>query len=65
MCVCRMLQVHTFQMSTSVMSEASDLKLLCFLQEKLAYLVEKWFPELPLLYPEAGILTYMVSTDCV
>ncbi|XP_052551223.1 serine/threonine-protein kinase 31 isoform X1 [Tympanuchus pallidicinctus] len=29
--------------------------------EKLAYLVQKWFPELPLLYPEAGILTYMNS----
>ncbi|NXN14065.1 STK31 kinase, partial [Indicator maculatus] len=29
--------------------------------EKLAHLVQKWFPELPLLYPEAGILNYMVS----
>ncbi|XP_021243979.1 serine/threonine-protein kinase 31 isoform X2 [Numida meleagris] len=29
--------------------------------EKLAYLVQKWFPELPLLYPEAGILSYMNS----
>ncbi|NXU51577.1 STK31 kinase, partial [Turnix velox] len=29
--------------------------------EKLMYLVQKWFPELPLLYPEAGILDYMNS----
>ncbi|NXG58066.1 STK31 kinase, partial [Hemiprocne comata] len=29
--------------------------------EKLAYLVQNWFPELPLLYPEAGILNYMNS----
>ncbi|XP_032299076.1 serine/threonine-protein kinase 31 isoform X2 [Coturnix japonica] len=29
--------------------------------EKLSYLVQKWFPELPLLYPEAGILSYMNS----
>ncbi|KFQ98249.1 Serine/threonine-protein kinase 31, partial [Nipponia nippon] len=29
--------------------------------DKLAYLVQKWFPELPLLYPEAGILNYMNS----
>ncbi|KFV43016.1 Serine/threonine-protein kinase 31, partial [Tyto alba] len=29
--------------------------------EKLTYLVQKWFPELPLLYPEAGILNYMSS----
>ncbi|NXD12360.1 STK31 kinase, partial [Nothocercus nigrocapillus] len=29
--------------------------------EKLTYLVQKWFPELPLLYPEAGILKYMNS----
>ncbi|XP_009324033.1 PREDICTED: serine/threonine-protein kinase 31 [Pygoscelis adeliae] len=29
--------------------------------EKLTYLVQKWFPELPLLYPEAGILNYMNS----
>ncbi|OXB74563.1 UNVERIFIED_CONTAM: hypothetical protein H355_006433 [Colinus virginianus] len=29
--------------------------------EKLAYLVRKWFPELPLIYPEAGILSYMNS----
>uniref|UniRef100_A0A8B9QTI5 Protein kinase domain-containing protein n=1 Tax=Anas platyrhynchos TaxID=8839 RepID=A0A8B9QTI5_ANAPL len=27
--------------------------------EKLSILVQKWFPELPLLYPEAGILSYM------
>ncbi|KAM9387489.1 serine/threonine-protein kinase 31 [Phaethornis superciliosus] len=29
--------------------------------EKLAILVQKWFPELPLLYPEMGILNYMNS----
>ncbi|NXC38342.1 STK31 kinase, partial [Penelope pileata] len=29
--------------------------------EKLAILVQKWFPELPLLYPKAGILSYMNS----
>ncbi|XP_009573511.1 PREDICTED: serine/threonine-protein kinase 31, partial [Fulmarus glacialis] len=29
--------------------------------EKLTYLAHKWFPELPLLYPEAGILNYMNS----
>ncbi|NXI89836.1 STK31 kinase, partial [Psophia crepitans] len=29
--------------------------------EKLMYLAQKWFPELPLLYPEAGILNYMNS----
>ncbi|KAM6338974.1 serine/threonine-protein kinase 31 [Podargus strigoides] len=29
--------------------------------EKLTYLVQKWFPELPLLYPEAEILSYMNS----
>nr|XP_038031324.1 serine/threonine-protein kinase 31 isoform X2 [Anas platyrhynchos] len=29
--------------------------------EKLSILVQKWFPELPLLYPEAGILSYMNS----
>nr|XP_013027310.2 serine/threonine-protein kinase 31 isoform X3 [Anser cygnoides] len=29
--------------------------------EKLSFLVQKWFPELPLLYPEAGILSYMSS----
>ncbi|XP_054017258.1 serine/threonine-protein kinase 31 [Dryobates pubescens] len=29
--------------------------------EKLACLAQKWFPELPLLYPEAGILNYMNS----
>uniref|UniRef100_A0A8B9PCB0 Serine/threonine kinase 31 n=1 Tax=Apteryx owenii TaxID=8824 RepID=A0A8B9PCB0_APTOW len=29
--------------------------------EKLTYLVQKWFPELPLLHPEAGILNYMNS----
>ncbi|KFP39469.1 Serine/threonine-protein kinase 31, partial [Chlamydotis macqueenii] len=29
--------------------------------EKLTYLAQKWFPELPLLYPEAGILNYMNS----
>ncbi|XP_010575957.1 PREDICTED: serine/threonine-protein kinase 31 [Haliaeetus leucocephalus] len=29
--------------------------------EKLTYLVQKWFPELPLLYPEAGILNFMNS----
>ncbi|NXO61012.1 STK31 kinase, partial [Aramus guarauna] len=29
--------------------------------EKLTYLVQKWFPELPLIYPEAGILNYMNS----
>ncbi|NXJ74701.1 STK31 kinase, partial [Trogon melanurus] len=27
--------------------------------EKLMYLIQKWFPELPLLYPEAGFLSYM------
>ncbi|XP_009871650.1 PREDICTED: serine/threonine-protein kinase 31 [Apaloderma vittatum] len=27
--------------------------------EKLIYLVQKWFPELPLLYPEVGFLNYM------
>ncbi|XP_039382640.1 serine/threonine-protein kinase 31 isoform X2 [Mauremys reevesii] len=27
----------------------------------LTYLVQKWFPELPLLHPEAGILKYMNS----
>ncbi|XP_061226299.1 serine/threonine-protein kinase 31 [Neopsephotus bourkii] len=30
--------------------------------EKLTWLVQKWFPELPLLYPEAGILNYMNSS---
>ncbi|NXX46295.1 STK31 kinase, partial [Tricholaema leucomelas] len=29
--------------------------------EKLTVLAQKWFPELPLLYPEAGILNYMNS----
>ncbi|KFO71133.1 Serine/threonine-protein kinase 31, partial [Cuculus canorus] len=29
--------------------------------EKLTYLVQKWFPELPLLYPEAGLLSYLNS----
>ncbi|XP_077159477.1 serine/threonine-protein kinase 31 isoform X2 [Paroedura picta] len=29
--------------------------------EKLNHLVQKWFPELPLLHPEAGILEYMNS----
>ncbi|NWH56499.1 STK31 kinase, partial [Geococcyx californianus] len=29
--------------------------------EKLTYLVQKWFPELPLLYPEAELLSYMNS----
>ncbi|XP_031796458.1 serine/threonine-protein kinase 31 isoform X6 [Sarcophilus harrisii] len=29
--------------------------------EKLTSLVQKWFPELPLLHPEAGILKYMNS----
>ncbi|NWS66527.1 STK31 kinase, partial [Crotophaga sulcirostris] len=29
--------------------------------EKLMYLVQKWFPELPLLYPEAQLLSYMNS----
>uniref|UniRef100_A0A8C4YJY4 Serine/threonine kinase 31 n=1 Tax=Gopherus evgoodei TaxID=1825980 RepID=A0A8C4YJY4_9SAUR len=29
--------------------------------ETLTYLVQKWFPELPLLHPEAGILKYMNS----
>lgn len=24
-------------------------------------MVQKWFPELPLLYPEIGLLKYMVS----
>ncbi|XP_009947770.1 PREDICTED: serine/threonine-protein kinase 31 [Leptosomus discolor] len=33
--------------------------------EKLTYLVQKWFPELPLLYPEAGILNYMNSGGLV
>uniref|UniRef100_A0A8C8E7L2 Serine/threonine kinase 31 n=1 Tax=Otus sunia TaxID=257818 RepID=A0A8C8E7L2_9STRI len=33
--------------------------------EKLTYLVQKWLPELPLLYPELGILNYMVSRDCL
>uniref|UniRef100_A0A8C0ATW0 Protein kinase domain-containing protein n=1 Tax=Buteo japonicus TaxID=224669 RepID=A0A8C0ATW0_9AVES len=32
-----------------------------FEEEKLTYLVQKWFPELPLLYPEAGILNFMNS----
>ncbi|XP_075275265.1 serine/threonine-protein kinase 31 isoform X7 [Opisthocomus hoazin] len=30
--------------------------------EKLTCLVQKWFPELPLLYPEAGILDYVNSS---
>uniref|UniRef100_A0A8B9G3L3 Protein kinase domain-containing protein n=1 Tax=Amazona collaria TaxID=241587 RepID=A0A8B9G3L3_9PSIT len=30
--------------------------------EKLTCLVQKWFPELPLLYPEAGIMNYMNSS---
>ncbi|NXD61789.1 STK31 kinase, partial [Eolophus roseicapillus] len=30
--------------------------------EKLTSLVQKWFPELPLLYPEAGIRNYMNSS---
>ncbi|KAM9023804.1 serine/threonine-protein kinase 31 isoform 3-T3 [Ara ararauna] len=30
--------------------------------EKLTCLVQKWFPELPLLYPEAGIVNYMNSS---
>ncbi|XP_061441581.1 serine/threonine-protein kinase 31 isoform X4 [Rhineura floridana] len=29
--------------------------------EKLNHLVQKWFPELPLLHPDAGILKYMNS----
>nr|XP_006138428.1 serine/threonine-protein kinase 31 isoform X1 [Pelodiscus sinensis]XP_025034897.1 serine/threonine-protein kinase 31 isoform X1 [Pelodiscus sinensis]XP_025034903.1 serine/threonine-protein kinase 31 isoform X1 [Pelodiscus sinensis] len=29
--------------------------------ERLTWLVQKWFPELPLLHPEAGILEYMNS----
>nr|XP_020636672.1 serine/threonine-protein kinase 31 [Pogona vitticeps]XP_020636680.1 serine/threonine-protein kinase 31 [Pogona vitticeps] len=29
--------------------------------EKLNHLAQKWFPELPLLYPEAGIQRYMTS----
>ncbi|XP_029444963.1 serine/threonine-protein kinase 31 isoform X3 [Rhinatrema bivittatum] len=29
--------------------------------EKLSNLVQKWFPELPLLHPETGILNYMAS----
>ncbi|NXG42386.1 STK31 kinase, partial [Psilopogon haemacephalus] len=29
--------------------------------EKLTVLAQKWFPELPLLYPEAGIMDYMNS----
>nr|XP_033786742.1 serine/threonine-protein kinase 31 isoform X2 [Geotrypetes seraphini] len=29
--------------------------------ENLSNLVQKWFPELPLLYPEVGILNYMAS----
>ncbi|XP_066210109.1 serine/threonine-protein kinase 31 isoform X1 [Saccopteryx leptura] len=30
--------------------------------EKLSCLVQKWFPELPLLYPEIGFLKYMDSS---
>ncbi|XP_066485239.1 serine/threonine-protein kinase 31 [Tiliqua scincoides] len=29
--------------------------------EKITHLVQKWFPELPLLHPEAGILKYINS----
>lgn len=32
--------------------------------EKLNSLAQKWFPELPLLYPEIGLLKYMVSFVC-
>ncbi|MEE6466313.1 hypothetical protein FKM82_006903 [Ascaphus truei] len=32
---------------------------------KLSSLVQKWFPELPLLHPEAGILNYMNSGGLV
>ncbi|XP_043365108.1 serine/threonine-protein kinase 31 isoform X5 [Dermochelys coriacea] len=31
--------------------------------ERLTCLVQKWFPELPLLHPEAGILKYMVRRE--
>ncbi|XP_074125136.1 serine/threonine-protein kinase 31 isoform X13 [Sminthopsis crassicaudata] len=31
--------------------------------EKLTSLVQKWFPELPLLHPEAGILKYMLCVQ--
>ncbi|XP_027429716.1 serine/threonine-protein kinase 31 isoform X9 [Zalophus californianus] len=31
------------------------------IEEKLNSLVQKWFPELPLLYPEIGLLKYMNS----
>ncbi|XP_010156181.1 PREDICTED: serine/threonine-protein kinase 31 [Eurypyga helias] len=33
--------------------------------EQLTYLAQEWFPELPLLYPEAGILNYMNSGGLV
>ncbi|NXH74441.1 STK31 kinase, partial [Hydrobates tethys] len=54
---------------TGIKEEIADLrnrvlKEICKEQEeyeKLTYLVQKWFPELPLLYPEAGILNYMNS----
>lgn len=56
--------VLTLQTLVYMVSEANDLKLVSFIQEKLSILVQKWFPELPLLYPEAGILSYMVSWGC-
>lgn len=56
--------VLTLQTLVYMVSEANDLKLVSFIQEKLSILVQKWFPELPLLYPEAGILSYMVSRGC-
>ncbi|NWW88520.1 STK31 kinase, partial [Rhynochetos jubatus] len=33
--------------------------------EQLTYLAQEWFPELPLLYPEAGILNYTSSGGLV
>ncbi|NWR72554.1 STK31 kinase, partial [Centropus unirufus] len=54
---------------TGIKEEITDLRNR-FLQEiykeqeeygNLTYLVQKWFPELPFLYPEAGLLSYMNS----
>ncbi|NXG79644.1 STK31 kinase, partial [Baryphthengus martii] len=59
---------NEFEM-TRIKEEIADLRNRVFQEiskeqeeyEKLMHLVQKWFPELPLLYPEAGILNYMNS----
>ncbi|KFO84783.1 Serine/threonine-protein kinase 31, partial [Buceros rhinoceros silvestris] len=54
---------------TRIKEEIADLRNRVFQEiskeqeeyEMLTYSVQKWFPELPLLYPEGGILSYMNS----